>query len=160
MKISRKVSRLKTHAEWNRSTPSTRLAPHDKLSRTQLRKRLHAAGYKGAALARLVAEILAGPTQDGGFLGRTKLGWNIEVFEKQFGRKVARAVFAFVRLRFVALDEAYALFNSDEAAAEYKRMLGRWRKHFAPAPATDKNDYEALRLTQGEINSLKTEGHL
>lgn len=100
------------------SAKSTRRALHRSLSRRALRKRLSRAGLRGLELKTTVDQILAGPAGMEGRLGVTRLGWNVEAFRKQFGRRITRATFRFVASSLVVIDEAWALLSGAGNAIE------------------------------------------
>lgn len=82
-----------------------RHASHDKLSRTQLRKRLSCAGLRGFELRRTVLDILLGPRLSVNRTGRTVLGWAEEPLRLRLGRRAYRAVTRGVTRHFTVLDE-------------------------------------------------------
>ncbi|MBK3780266.1 hypothetical protein G3A43_08345 [Paraburkholderia aspalathi] len=94
---------------------SARKRPHRKLTRTQLRKRLSAAGLSGAQLLDTVDRVMAGPTLEdltemasrGGL--NLFMRWDTEQLKTLLGERVARRVLRFVSTMFVVRDEYWDL---------------------------------------------------
>jgi hypothetical protein len=123
-----------------RSTPAypvpaereTRQAPHRKLSRTQLRKRLARAGLSGAELRRTLAVIHAGPTLQQlahERANRLAFGWDIRHLADAIGTQLARKLLRFVRTTFIMRDEFWDLARGlgarGHTAQQDVRLLAR-----------------------------------
>jgi hypothetical protein len=106
---------------------STRLKPHDTLSKRQLAKRLHRVGLEGRELRRIVAEIKQG--QGLGFLGGVRvLDWGPKELRQRYGRRVANAVLKFVLRRFFVMDESWSLFSNSGTAKVLSDSMHTLRK--------------------------------
>jgi hypothetical protein len=111
---------MKKQKKFVMKTPSNRLSPHSKLSRTAIRKRLYQAGVRSTEINRIAAEISAGSNDPKDCLGQTALGWNVEAFKQRFGSRVARSVLRFVQKKLVVQDEYWKVMNSP-AITDYLR---------------------------------------
>jgi len=103
--------------------PSSRQQQRETLSLTALRKRLYRAGVRGDKVASVAREIKAGPGPlglDG--QGTWVMGWPIDRLERQFGRRIARAVSCFVRRKIVVVDEAWHLLKNIELPAYARKF--------------------------------------
>ena len=117
------------------SAESTRRVPYRSLSRRALRKRLSRIGLRGLELKNTVDQILAGPADMEGRMGVIRLGWNVETFRKQFGKRITRAAFRFVSSSLVVIDEAWALLSG--AGNAIKSMFRKYRSFsFSPAESS------------------------
>ena len=109
---------------------NARKSPHKRLSKTALRKRLYQAGVRGDRVNKLALEILAGPAATDLLrsTGLVALGWNIEAFKKQFGKRIARSVLRFVTQSLIMLDEGWMLLNTPTISASIEGMFRTARK--------------------------------
>lgn len=100
----------------------------ERLSRTQIRKRLSRAGIRGAALPRMVNEILAGPdistiyVED--LIGERVLGWPTTVLKRLIGWRAYRQVVGNVHREFkiVVIDEFSTWTSPGVVEEEILRM--------------------------------------
>ena len=89
---------------------ATRKSPHSTLSRTQLRKRLYAAGVRGSELRRNVSEVISGST-GAQPLGVVVLGrWTEGSLRERFGKRTYKALTRFVARRLILVDEMSEFF--------------------------------------------------
>lgn len=122
-------------------TGRTRTQPKLNLSKTAMRKRLSRAGLRGPELARVVAELKAGPgalSADHLCGGSQALGWPVEQLKAHFGKKIARALLRNVRQMFLIMDEI-GYYSAPGIAELFKEA----RKH----------NVQSELVTQGEVGA-------
>jgi hypothetical protein len=100
-----------------------------RLSLSQLRRRLHRGGVLDNARARQLAiEIHAGPPRDALALGSTALGWPVAELQRRYGRRVVRALLRRVQQTFLMLDEAHSLLAGDGVGDFLRAGMARFRR--------------------------------
>jgi hypothetical protein len=127
-----------------------RKTPHMRLSKTALRKRLYQAGVRGAQINKLALEILAGPptTDLLSSTGSVALGWNVDAFKEQFGKRIARAVLRSVSQILIILDEWSEFLNTPMMTASTETMFRNGRKFNAAPVAIEQNLSDFLSTKQ------------
>lgn len=131
-----------------------RLKPHVKLSKTQLKKRLHRAGMRGENLKQIADAILRGPTTVEDSFGVVALGWNVAAFIKRFGKRIARYVLRFVKQSLIVMDEAWTLLSSPKVNEFISQGMRHFRKTNAKTLIVAKKQAIGRTLrTKGKENS-------
>lgn len=103
--------------------------PYESLSKTKLLKRLYQAGVRGKELKRIAAEILAGQTAPDTFrTGIIAIGWNVDVFREQFGRRITKHVLRFVKRKLLAIDEAWCMLSQPGVGDVLVHSMQSFRK--------------------------------
>ena len=113
---------------------NARQQPYESLSKTKLLNRLYQAGVRGKELNRIAAEILAGQTAPDKFrTGIIVIGWNVDVFREQFGRRIAKHVLRFVKRKLFAIDEAWSMISQPGVSDMLVQQMRVCRKYNSEA---------------------------